>query len=131
MEETDENVDPAVEWITELMFCNVRQFYLLISPRDVLLGCPSKRVTPLDNTSMVMLFQRVFRQSGGQQEKLLEEAVAVTQLIDYLSGHPLAAVLTASQVTVSGSVRKNLTFGTLLVTRGSTLPLIRIRHTGR
>ena len=131
MEETDENVDPAVEWITELMFCNVRQFYLLISSRDVLLGCPSKRVTPLDNTSMVMLFQRVFRQSVGQQEKLLEEAVAVTQLIDYLSGHPLAAVLTASQVTVSGSVRKNLTVGTLLVTRGSTLPLIRIRHTGR
>lgn len=131
MEETDENVDPAVEWITELMFCNVRQFYLLISSRDVLLGCPSKRVIPLDNTSMVMLFQRVFRQSGGQQEKLLEEAVAVTQLIDYLSGHPLAAVLTASQVTVSCSVRKYLTFGTLLVTRGSTLPLIRIRHTGR
>lgn len=108
MEETDENIDPAVEWITELMSCNVHQFYLLISSRDILIGFPSKRVTPLDNTSMVMLFQRVFCQSGGQQEQLLEEADAVTQLIDHLSGHPLAAVLAASQVTVSGSVQRIL-----------------------
>lgn len=106
--ESTEDLDPSVALITEFMSENIPQFYLLISSRDVLTGFPSKRVTPLDDASMLMLFQRVFLQSGGQQEQLTQEADLVAQLIQRLSGHPLAAVLTASQVTISGSVKRIL-----------------------
>lgn len=110
-EGTDEAVidgDPSVELIVELANTMPKLFCLLISSRDVLTGLPSKRVDPLDDQSMRMLFQRVFLNTGGQMAQLEQEADVLTELVHHLSGLPLAAVLTASQVTVSKSVRRIL-----------------------
>lgn len=103
--EVVEDSDPSVALIVELVNALPKQFHLLISSRDVLTGFPSKRVEPLDDSSMLMLFQKVFEKAGGNREELEREESALTELIRHLSGLPLAAVLAASQVTVSKSVR--------------------------
>ena len=107
--EVVEDGDPSVALIVELVNTMPNQFHLLISSRDVLTGFPSlKKVNPLDDSSMLMLFQRVFEKAGGNREQLEREESALTELIHHLSGLPLAAVLAASQVTVSKSVKKIL-----------------------
>lgn len=106
--EAVEDSDPSVALIVELVNVMPKQCHLLISSRDVLTGFPSKKVNPLDDSSMLMLFQRVFEQFGGYRVQLEQEEAALTELIRHLSGLPLAAVLAASQVTVSKSVGRIL-----------------------
>jgi len=108
LSEVDEGNDPSVDFIIELVNGMTEQCFLLISSRDLLTGFPSKKVDPLDDSSMLMLFQKVFQQAGGQPEQLDREEDSLTELIRHLSGLPLAAVLSASQVTVSKSVKRIL-----------------------
>ena len=94
----------------EVMFflSKVRQFahiYILISSRIIMVGWPVNRlVEPLKDEDIKNLFEKVYRNNGGLESNLLNQKDILNSLVCELEGHPLSAVLVASQACVMNSI---------------------------
>ncbi len=106
-EENNNQPDPAVNWIINIINNSPSSLKVLISTRDHIPGPTSYELPILGEPEMTMLFQNEFNRAGGESLRLKIENNAIAKLVkEVLGGLPLAAVLAASQAVISGSIEK-------------------------